>query len=175
MLIKPQTNTIDHHRREEHSVDDVVDATTALLPRAEHTTPYPRMPAAPSREMQLSTRISSYGVGIGYFAAVIVQILSVVIIKTTSPTLFSLRLVLFVIGLWWLVFTIPAALWLRPRPGPPLSFESEDGKARTWLGYISYSWVNLGKTIVRARKLRDLLLFLAAWFMVRLRKHHWDV
>lgn len=110
--------------------------------------------------MQLSTKISSYGVGIGYFAAVTVQVLSIVILKATGSTLFSLRLVLFFIGLWWFCFTIPAAFWLRPRPGPPLA------KARNWLGYVIFSWANLGRTILRARRLKDVLLFLAAWFMI---------
>lgn len=115
--------------------------------------------------MQLSTKISSYGVGIGYIAAVAVQILSIVILKLTGASLFSLRLVLFVIGLWWLCFTIPAAFWLRPRPGPPLSFGKE-GQRRGWIAYVTYSWANLGRTIVRARRLKDVLLFLAAWFMI---------
>ena len=115
--------------------------------------------------MQLSTKISSYGVGIGYTAAVIVQILSVIILKSTGATLFSLRLVLFLIGLWWLCFSIPAALWLRPRPGPPLSY-GKAGTAQTWSSYITYSWKNLGKTIIRARRLKDVLLFLGAWFMI---------
>lgn len=122
-------------------------------------------PAATSPEMQLSTKISSYGIGIGYIAAVIVQVLSIVILKLTGATLFSLRLVLFFIGFWWLCFTIPAAFWLRPRPGPPLSF-SKEGQPRSWISYITYSWKILGKTIIRARRLKDVLLFLAAWFMI---------
>lgn len=115
--------------------------------------------------MQLSTKISSYGIGIGYSAAVLVQILAVVILKSTKANLFSLKLVLFVVGLWWLIFTIPAALWLRPRPGPPLSY-GKAGSKQTWVGYVTYSWKNLGKTVLRARRLKDVLLFLAAWFMI---------
>lgn len=113
--------------------------------------------------MQLSTKISSYGIGIGYFAAVVVQVLSVFILKASGGDLFSLRLVLFIIGSWWLAFTVPAAFLLRSRPGPPLS---KDAANRSWLGYIGYSWQNLGKTILRARRLKDVMLFLAAWFMI---------
>ncbi len=115
--------------------------------------------------MQLSTKISSYGIGIGYIAAVIVQTISIVILKMTGANLWSLRLVLFFIGLWWLCFTIPAAFWLRPRPGPPLLYGKE-GDERSYLAYVTYSWSNLWKTIVRARRLKDVLLFLAAWFMI---------
>lgn len=112
--------------------------------------------------MQLSTKISSYGVGIGYLASVIVQIISVFLLQATGGNLFSLRLVLFMIGGWWLAVTVPAAFLLRSRPGPPLSTT----KNRTWIGYLTYSWKNLGKTILRARRLKDVILFLAAWFMI---------
>ena len=137
----------------------------SLLHPDGETRPYPATPAATSPEMQLSTKISSYGIGIGYSAAVIVQAISIVILKLTGATLFSLRLVLFFIGLWWLCFTIPAAFWLRPRPGSPLSFGKE-GEPRSRIAYITYSWKILGKTIIRARRLKDVLLFLAAWFMI---------
>ncbi|KAK4553483.1 Autophagy protein 22 [Recurvomyces mirabilis] len=144
--------------------DSSTDPTEGLLP-GEHTAPFSASYAAASADSQLSTKISSYGVGIGYTAAVLVQIISIFILMATHQTLFSLRLVLFFIGSWWLVFTFPAALWLRPRPGPPLSV-GKDGKPRSWASYVSYSWVNLGKTIIRARRLKDVMLFLAAWFMI---------
>ncbi|KAI7238714.1 MFS general substrate transporter [Hortaea werneckii] len=150
----------------EHSDRQVADDTTPLFQAAEQTTtPYPPSAAAPSPQMQLSTRISSYGVGIGYIASIMVQFLSVFILRTTGGSLFSLRLVLFAIGLWWLSFMIPAAIWLRPRPGPPLSY-GNGSKRLSWSGYTIYSWVNLGKTVARARRLKDVLLFLGAWFLV---------
>lgn len=150
---------------DEPSISDDVDPTTSLLPQDDQTTAHAPFPAAPSTEMQLSTKISSYGIGIGYIAAVTVQVLSIGILKATGATLFSLRLVLFVIGLWWLSFSIPAAFWLRPRPGPPLSY-GKNGQSRSWIAYVLFSWANLGRTIVRARRLKDVLLFLAAWFMI---------
>ena len=98
--------------------------------------------------MQLSTKISSYGIGIGYLAALAVQMLSIVILQSTGANLWSLRLVLFVIGLWWLCFTIPAALWLRPRPGPPLLY-GKAGDKQTWIGYVTkYSGTGSRKDLV---------------------------
>ncbi|KAF2769103.1 MFS general substrate transporter [Teratosphaeria nubilosa] len=154
------------HASDAPSAHHVLDVTTPLLPATESATAYPVSPASPSLQMQLSTKISSFGVGIGYSAALVVQILAIIILQTTGVSLFSLRLVLFVIGLWWLTFTIPAALWLRARPGPPLSLNKGDGRDRTWLGYFAYSWVSLGRTVIQARRLRDVLLFLAAWFLI---------
>ena len=118
-----------------------------------------------SLELKLSTRISSNGIGIGYIGAVILQVLSILVVVVVRPPTFSLRLVLFLIGLWWFVFTIPAALWLRTRPGPPLL--GSDGKPlHSWIAYMAYAWKSLGKTVVRARRLKDIVIFLAAWFLL---------
>lgn len=142
---------------------EVPGATTPLLPndRPDDTQPLKAVPAALSPELKLSTRISSNGIGIGYIAAVLVQSLAILIVVSTGSTTFSLRFVVFVIGLWWLGFTIPAALWLRPRPGPPLSNEG-DG----WIAYFVYSWRALAKTALRAKRLKDVVLFLGAWFLL---------
>jgi len=153
---------------EETVAGDVADSTAALLPNAR---PNPANLDSPSTspELQLSTQISSYGIGIGYTAAVLVQTFAIFIIVATGSTTFSLRLVLFVIGAWWFVFSIPAAIWLRPRPGPALpSVNPHDLTSRTrlWTGYLIYAWRSLGKTILRARHLRDVVLFLGAWLLL---------
>ncbi|KAJ5496377.1 hypothetical protein N7463_008364 [Penicillium fimorum] len=118
-----------------------------------------------SLELRLSTSISSNGIGIGYIGAVVLQVFSILVVVVVRPPTFSLRLVLFLIGLWWFVFTIPAALWLRTRPGPPLL--GSDGKSlHSWIGYMAYAWKSLGKTVMRARQLKDIMIFLAAWFLL---------
>ncbi|PWY64537.1 MFS general substrate transporter [Aspergillus heteromorphus CBS 117.55] len=119
-----------------------------------------------SQELELSTTISSNGIGIGYIGAVILQTICIFVVVKTHQTAFSLRLVLFLIGLWWFIFTVPAAIWLRPRPGPPLPC-AESGKIYgSWIIYMAYAWKSLGQTAMRARRLRDILLFLAAWFLL---------
>ncbi|KAL5332635.1 autophagy-related protein 22-like protein [Aspergillus crustosus] len=112
-----------------------------------------------SNELALSTRISSYGIGIGYVGAVLLQGICILVVVQTHQTTFSLRLVLFLIGSWWLIFTIPAAFWLRSRPGPPLL-------RAHGAGYIAYAWRSLGRTAMRTRHLKDILLFLASWFLL---------
>ncbi|KAI9368210.1 autophagy-related protein 22-like protein [Aspergillus egyptiacus] len=119
-----------------------------------------------SKELALSTQISSYGIGIGYVSAVILQGICIFVVVNTHQTTFSLRLVLFLIGLWWFFFTIPAATWLRPRPGPPLLHAENSKGYRSWLGYIAYAWNSLGQTAKQTRHLKDILLFLASWFLL---------
>ncbi|KAI9730092.1 MAG: Autophagy protein 22 [Cirrosporium novae-zelandiae] len=124
-------------------------------------------PSMTSVELSLSTRISSTGVGIGYIAAVVVQSFCIFIVVVTHSTVFSLRLALFIVGLWWLIFTVPPALWLRPRPGPPLRLpnRSKDSEPST-VAYITHAWTTLFHTLMRARRLLDMVLFLLAWFLL---------
>ncbi|RYP72383.1 hypothetical protein DL769_004455 [Monosporascus sp. CRB-8-3] len=118
-----------------------------------------------SIELQLSTKISAKGIGIGYGAALFVQCVSIMMLVAMGSSTWSQRVVLFFIGAWWTVFTVPAALWLRPRPGPPLSHGGGQG-ARAWISYITYSWKNLFRTIKLAGRLVDICLFLASWFLI---------
>ncbi|KAI9701889.1 MAG: Autophagy protein 22 [Candelina mexicana] len=152
-------------REEESFEEDLENSNAALLTRSD----IPHLPTSAqtsSRALKLSTKVSSYGIGIGYIAAVLLQSISVFIVLFMGSSTFSLRLVLFVVGAWWFIFTIPAALWLRPRPGPPLPFASGSSKKRSWLGYMAYAWKSLGRTVLRARRLKDVMLFLGAWFLL---------
>jgi UMF1 family MFS transporter len=156
--------------RHETIFDEVADATTALLPpqrsAPDLTIPRVKDRSAPSQELALSTKISSYGIAIGYIAALLVQTLSILVVIAFQSSNFGLRLVLFMIGAWWFVFSIPSALWLRPRPGPPLHIGDNTSNVRTAISYFTYSWKSLGRTAMHARHLKDVLLFLAAWFLL---------
>lgn len=145
---------------------ETTDSEVALLPSAGPAS----APSDPTKnkfspELLLSTRISSNGMGIGYIAAVIVQIITVILVKLTGGSTFSLRLALFLVGAWWLLFTIPCFFWLRPRPGPPMH-APQGGTARTALAYVGHAWWSLGRTVMRARRLKDVCLFLSAWFLL---------
>jgi len=133
---------------------------------------FPSVSKSTTTELQLSSKISSKGVGIGYIAAVFVQILSILVLflmskkKNVSSTL-PLRLVLLMVGIWWFAFTIPSSMWLRDRPGPPLeTASSHRNKWRAFVAYFSFAWISLWKTIKVAIKLRQMIIFLVAWFLL---------
>ncbi|KAE8445229.1 Autophagy- protein 22 [Mollisiaceae sp. DMI_Dod_QoI] len=122
-------------------------------------------------ELKLSTLISSKGVGIGYLAAVFVQLLSILILfflsKMSVSSTLALRLVLLLVGLWWFLFSIPSMLSLRDRPGPPLKSKVSSGAHwRSCFVYISFAWMSLWKTIKVASRLRQVVIFLVAWFLL---------
>jgi UMF1 family MFS transporter len=119
-----------------------------------------------SKELTLSTQISAKGIGIGYIAGLFLQCVAIFILIRMKNTTWSQRVVLFVIGAWWAVFTIPAAMWLRPRPGPPLQSSSSQRGIRAWISYTVYAWKSLFRTIQLARRLIDIVLFLGGWFLL---------
>jgi UMF1 family MFS transporter len=152
-----------------NEVDPMADPTTPLLRDA--PTPIEAVPAfknTTSVELQLSTQISSTGIGIGYSAGLFLQCVCIAVVFAMKSSTLSLRVALFIVGAWWFIFTIPPALWLRPRPGPPLpSTDPNDPTAtRSWFAYIAYAWASLWRTVKLARRLKDIMLFLAAWFLL---------
>lgn len=155
---------------EDEGEDTMLDSSARLLPGSESAElPLPDI-AITSRALQLSTRISSNGIGFGYLAALLVQAIAIAVVLSMGQSSFSLRLVLFLVGMWWLLLTLPAAYCLRPRPGPSLVVADKSGssqtKRRSWIGYLTFSWTNLYRTAKQARRLKDVLIFLAAWFMI---------
>lgn len=167
-------STLESSRLEDSTADvnqTMMNSTSALL--ADEAAMFPQAVKAgvsheelTSKELQLSTRISSKGIGIGYLAALFVQCVSIgVLVSMDKTSTWSQRVVLFIVGCWWAVFTIPAAKWLRARPGPPLVINGRT-EGISWLSYFVYSWKSLFKTIRAARRLRDIMLFLAGWFLL---------
>jgi MFS transporter, UMF1 family len=154
--------TIDGDSVEQHLLDDDQGPTMYSEIQPTKTSPV----------LKLSNQISAKGVGIGYIAAVFVQLISICIIlfysKFSTPTSSStmpMRTVLFVVGLWWALFTVPTGLWLRRRPGPQLPLNSTN----SWfvgLSYVMFAWVSLWKTIKVAVKLRQVVTYLLGWFLL---------
>ncbi|ROT35458.1 hypothetical protein SODALDRAFT_283703 [Sodiomyces alkalinus F11] len=161
-------------RDSESVVGDMTNSTSGLLSSGARDWDANRLTRSTTHEeltsieLNLSTQLSSKGIGIGYCAALFLQCVGIGILIALGNSTWALRVVLFVVGTWWAVFTIPAAAWLRPRPGPPLSAVVAGGFKGwwTWLGYVVYSWKSLFKTIRLARRLVDIVLFLAAWFLL---------
>lgn len=131
-----------------------------------------RQDDAQSAQLKLSVQISSKGVGLGYAAAVCVQIFSIVMLVLLKRAKFAsestpLRCVLFVVGLFWATLTIPGALWLRDRPGPSLSTNDLRGaRLPRALQYMVFAWSSVWKTVKTAARLRQTGIFLIAWFLL---------
>ena len=151
-------------------------------------TPLPPVKSQPSPALAFSNAVSARGVGLGYAAAVFVQLLCIAILflnshfhLSSSPTI-PLRLSIFLSSTWWLIFTIPTYLWLRDRPGPPLPahlastlssttstsprIQQLKFQTRQIWSHTTFAWSSLYCTLRLALTLTQLRLFLLAWFMM---------
>ena len=69
------------------------------------------------------SRISSLGVALGYGVGIVLLIVSLVPFTLLHGSTFALRVAISLSGIWWAVFSIPAALWL---PGSESAAQDED-------------------------------------------------
>ena len=59
-----------------------------------------------------TSRISSLGIALGYGAGICLLIVALIPVTMLHGSTFALRLAIGLSGIWWAVFTVPAALWL---------------------------------------------------------------
>ena len=101
-------SSTEHDRSQSHRDDDenYLESSTAALLSSSSAGAAINDKQTISPELILSTQISSYGIGIGYAAAVVVQSLAIAILLITrylsTSTTLGLRLVLLFVGSWWL-------------------------------------------------------------------------
>lgn len=55
---------------------------------------------------------------------------------------------------------------MRPRPGPPLPASKRVGFVRKMVDYTGYGWKLIFETLRQARRLKDVMFFLGAWFLL---------
>lgn len=138
------------------------NGSTTHLPKLDTTSP----------ELKLSTEISAKGVGLGYAAAVSVQILSILLLVVLKKASFAsestpLRFVLLLVGICWFGLTLPGAMWLRNRHGPSLRISSPwSSRLPIAFQYLAFAWRSVWNTVKTAAKLRQTWVFLIAWFLL---------
>lgn len=112
-----------------------------------------------------TTRISSMGIAIGYTSGVSVLCLSLIPIVRYQGSLESLQTVIGLTGLWWALFTIPAAYWLNTDAEDDTTIArsaSDDGLVRQKIGEGWYRIRSLfNKTEVG--RLKSCYSFLLSW------------
>ncbi|KAF8742548.1 hypothetical protein AX14_003582 [Amanita brunnescens Koide BX004] len=129
-----------------------------------------------------TSRISTRGIALGYVAGILLLIITLIPVTRLHGSTFSLRLAIGASGLWWMFFTIPAALWLPGMELPNWDASNNLGNAdSTWRdGHLPCSsdwslwqevlkaWKNLGYMLLwsEIKKLKNTFIYLAAWFLL---------
>jgi len=120
-----------------------------------------------------TSRISSLGIALGYGAGIALLIVALIPVTKLHGSTFALRLAIGLSGIWWAVFTIPAAIWL---PSSQYTHPSQlrngrddvDEKEWNFWREIVAAWVRLGNMLRwrEMKKLRNTFKYLAAWFLL---------
>lgn len=124
-----------------------------------------------------TSRISSQGIALGYAAGILLLVIALVPVTLLHGTTFSLRLAIGLSGIWWAVFSLPAAAWLpsgkktkEVRVEGEEAWGAEDDSKEEWSTgkEIVKAWKRLGNMLRwrEVKKLRNTFKFLAAWFLL---------
>ncbi|CAG57904.1 AUT4 [Nakaseomyces glabratus] len=124
----------------------------------------------------LTTVISGRGASIGYSAALVVQLMSILLVRL-SPSKQDIQYAVFFVGLWWAVWQFPM-YWLLSDSIIPDQQSNQaiangryydiDGSIFTFvnLSSLKYGWKLLGEALKHATLLRDVVIFLIGWFIL---------
>ena len=126
-----------------------------------------------------TSRISSFGIALGYGAGICLLILALIPVTRLHGSTFSLRLAIGLSGIWWAVFSIPAAIWLPGsdtyRRGGQLSPHDDipgrglldEKEWNVWKEIIA-AWIRLENMLrwTEIKKLGNTFKYLAAWFLL---------
>ncbi|KAF9365365.1 Autophagy protein 22 [Mortierella sp. NVP85] len=118
---------------------------------------------------RLMGHISAKGFASGYFGGILLLLVCLYISYRDKSSARSLKIGIFLSGLWWFIFAALAGVWLKRRPGRELHLdERSQNRGALWVAsqYVLYSWRRVGATIVQAKKLPSAFAFLVAWFFL---------
>ncbi|KAI8354930.1 autophagy-related protein 22-like protein [Mortierella sp. GBAus27b] len=117
----------------------------------------------------LMGHISAKGFASGYFGGILLLLVCLYISYRDKSSIRSLKIGIFLSGLWWFIFAALAGVWLKRRPGRELHMdERSQNRGTLWTAsqYVLHSWKRVGATIAQARKLPSAFAFLVAWFFL---------
>jgi UMF1 family MFS transporter len=129
-----------------------------------------------------TSRISSLGIALGYGAGICLLTVALIPVTRLGGSTFSLRLAIGLSGIWWAMFSIPAAIWLpgssayRRRvhlndnnviPGQAVEQVLDDKEWNVWKEIIA-AWIRLANMLgwTEIKKLENTFKYLAAWFLL---------
>ncbi|BGP16503.1 hypothetical protein JCM10213_001160 [Rhodosporidiobolus nylandii] len=116
-----------------------------------------------------TSRISSRAIAAGYAAGIggLVALLPVVsALGGQEGGTWTLRVAIAASGAWWLIGTLPAAIWLRPSPSLYADSAGAPDRPVSFGAQIKRGWRGLGTMLGEYRRLPQTFVFLAAWFVL---------
>ncbi|KAH7886587.1 autophagy-related protein 22-like protein [Phlebopus sp. FC_14] len=157
------TPSLDFESEPVLAVGDDDDSTSSPLLGTSHdrSAAQKEYHAALSRAI---SHISSLGIASGYGAGIILLLLALIPVAKLHGSTLSLRLAIGLSGVWWLAFSIPAAIWL-----PGVTHDAtKSGSNWTVRSEVFAAWKRLGVMLrwSQIKRLQHTFRYLAAWFLL---------
>ncbi|BGP32376.1 Autophagy protein 22 [Rhodotorula toruloides] len=149
------------HRRESISSSNTLLSASQHLARA--TDAYTAAKGKATGEISARAIAVGYGAGI----AVLVALLPVLrwLGEGEVDGTWPLRVGVAFSGLWWIVGTVPASIWLQPSSSI-IKLTTSTVKTTSLRSHIAQGWRGLGKMLREWRRLPATFVFLGAWFIL---------
>ncbi|KAH9942797.1 MFS general substrate transporter [Amylocystis lapponica] len=117
----------------------------------------------------VTARLSAQGVAYGYAAGITMLLLALLPVRALGGSTAALRLAVGLSGVWWALFSLPAAAWL-PGAAKGARAEEEEEEVREWRAgrEVVRAWVRLGGMLRwrEVARLRNTFTYLGAWFLL---------
>jgi len=115
-----------------------------------------------------TSRISSLGIALGYGSGILLLALTLLPVNRLHGSTFALRLAIGLSGIWWFIFSLPAAVLLPSPPPPDPEVDELNQKNWSFTREILGAWIGLANRLRwrEVKKLRNTFKFLAAWFLL---------
>lgn len=112
----------------------------------------------------VGAKISGIGTSTGYFAALIIQISSLLSLgylkDINSDIIWCVKIIISAIGVWWLLWQIPISIYLA-------NLTTFSGTTSLSIGeMIKRGYKDLGHALYKIRDLKDIYFFLLGWFVL---------
>lgn len=126
--------------------------------------------AIDEHEEKMTSIISGRGASLGYSSALVVQIISIILVSK-SKSKQDIQAAVLLVGIWWFVWQIPM-IWLF-NDIPVISLETSGTSQSPYvkkkdysIKALCYGWLSLWESFKHARLLKDVMIFLFAWFII---------
>ncbi|TKA56833.1 hypothetical protein B0A53_01234 [Rhodotorula sp. CCFEE 5036] len=167
-LVRARIESTSTHRRRSSSTTTTSSSSSQVLARA--TEAYLHARARATGETSSRAIAYGYAAGIGVLVALLPFMSWLSSSSASEPVeardgTWPLRVAVALSGLWWLVGTAFAAVWLRPRHEPTASL-SKENRSLSYGTAIAQGWRGLGQMLGEWRRLPQAFVFLISWFFL---------
>lgn len=112
---------------------------------------------------KIGSKISGVGTSTGYIAAMLLQVVFLLLMNYMTENgydvFWSIKLVISIAGLWWLIWQAPIAIFLK-------NIESLQTKSMSIKEMVIQGYKELGHVLINIRSLKDIYYYLLAMFVL---------